>query len=163
MSSRGEVDLEVPLPHLHPPPPFLAGVGRTGSHAARLISNSLHVREKLSLTLLPPASVCWDYRPELPHVVYHVLGIEARPPAHPVEPHPQVTGFWLMLAETRGRQMRAGIRKDVSSRYKSVSHQLALSPGNTGGLQDSFLDLLLVPLMCLSLCVSFHTEVLLAS
>jgi hypothetical protein len=59
--------------------------------------------------------------------------------------------------------VRAGIPKDVSSRYESVSHQLALSPDNTGGFRDSFLDLLLVPLMCLSLCVFFLIEVLLAS
>lgn len=83
--------------------------------------------------------MCWDYRHALSHVVCHVLGIEARLPghrvsAHPTEPHPQVTGYWLKLAEIRGRQMRAGIPKDVSSCNESVSHQLALSPDNTGGL-----------------------------
>lgn len=142
---RGESPGEVNLESLTSPPPYFVGVGRTGSHVARLISNSLHV------TLLPHPSTCWDYMHELPHVVYHGLSIEARLPVHrasthPTEPHPQVTGFWLMLAETRGRQMRAGILKDISSHYKSVSHQLALSPENTGDLQDFFIDLCFSPL-----------------
>jgi hypothetical protein len=97
----GEIHLES-LPHI-----FSRG-GKNRISCSQADLKLTTCKGEAEFNPLVPPFTCWNYRQELPHVVYHILGIEARLPvprasAHPTEPHPQVTGFWLILAETRGR------------------------------------------------------------